>query len=269
MLRLFSSTEAYRDRPLGDALERIAEDGFEGAEVWIEHWWRSELRPREVGRLAERLGLGLTVHAAMRDVNLTSTNRGIRELSLRQVVEGLGVAGEMGASVATIHPGHLTTTKDDPEAGYWDAQIAAFRRIAAEAGRLGLRAGVETMERRPAEFMLTAASMIRLLDAVDHPALGITLDIAHLYTAADPLAYAAGLREVVNLHVSDAAPGQMHLPLGEGVIDFAAEILGPLATTGLDRALVVEGSFPGADTEKSRQNLLRLRALRTAAAGRP
>lgn len=261
-LKLFSSTEAYRHLALREALEQIAEDGFEGAEVWIEHWWWSEMDPREVRQEAERLGLGLTVHAAMRDVNLTSTNRGIRELSLRQIIESVGVAGEMSAPVITIHPGHLTTTKDDPEAGYWEHQIAAFRQIAEAAARVGVRVGVETMERRPAEFMLTPESMTRLLAAVDHPALGVTLDIAHLSTLGDALAYAAGLREIVNLHISDAAPGRMHLPIGEGAIEFAADVLRQVAGSGYDGALVVEGTFPGANTAKSRANLARMQALR-------
>ncbi|MGH2533550.1 MAG: sugar phosphate isomerase/epimerase family protein [Thermomicrobiales bacterium] len=265
MFRLYSSTEAYRHLPLRDALARIAEDGFDGAEVWIEHWWWSEMKPREVKQAAAELGLELTVHAAMRDVNLTSTNRGIRELSLQQIIESLAVASEMGAPVVTVHPGHLTTTKDDPEPGYWEHQIAAFRHIAQEAGRLGPRVGVETMERRPAEFMLTAEAVIRLLDTVDHPALGITLDVAHLYSLGDARAYATGLREIVNLHISDAAPGKMHLPIGEGAIDFAADVLRHVAASGYDGALVVEGTFPGANTEKSRRNLARMRVLRDEA----
>lgn len=262
MFHLYSSTEAYRLLPLRQALERIAGDGFEGAEIWVDHMWRSDMPAGDVRRLAEALSLGLTAHAVHRDINLTSANAGIRAESLKQVVESLQVAREMGARVVTVHPGHLSTVKDDPAPDYWDRQIDAFCRISDEAGRYGLTVGAETMEYRPAEFMLTAESMIRLLDAVDHPALGITLDIAHLYTLGDALAYAGDLRKIVNVHISDAAPSKMHLPIGDGAITFMGDTLGHLMTKGYDGALVVEGSFPGVERETSRNNLARMTSLR-------
>ena len=48
------------------------------------------------------------MHGPIGDLNITSSNPGIRKESIRQVLQGIEESAAMGARVITIHPGYLT-----------------------------------------------------------------------------------------------------------------------------------------------------------------
>ena len=233
------SSLLYKSHPLGRVIDLARDQGVSWLEVWTEHFWRDD-----EGDLLKRLrqsGLSLSVHGPIGDLNITSSNQGIREESIRQVLQGIEEAAEMGAKVITIHPGYLTGRQDAPD-GIWDMQISAFARFAARGKQLGLVIAMETMERRNKEVVIHPGITNQIIDAVNMDNFGVTFDISHAHTVMDVVEFIRALRKISHIHISDTKSGKVHVLMGEGEIAFGP-VLQALKQK-YDGALVIEGWNP-------------------------
>jgi len=202
-----------------DALRITADLGFTSAEVWAEQVWMHGDSEQEIKQVAQSLGLALTVHAASWDLNLTSRNTAIRQVSLEQVIRSIDLAATIGAHVTTVHPGRATLHQKDL-AFHWDHQVKAFRTLAKAGADRGVLISVELMEPIKKELVTEPEELNRLLHAVDHPNLGVTFDIAHIALDRDPVQMLKALARVDEVHISDSTVTKLHIPLGKGQIDF-------------------------------------------------
>ena len=254
-----TSTMFFREQSVSEALEAIAQAGYATAEVWIEHVWWSGETPSEIARQARLLGLGLTVHAASYDLNITSSNRGIRQESLWQINLSITMAAEMEAQVVVVHPGRFSSARDRAE-DFWGPLLDATRQIDQWATQHGVPVGLELMEHRPMQFFITPEDGARLM-AYPWTNLRLTVDIAHLSTFGDPVALLERIEPawIAHVHLSDSRPHQTHVPLGQGNIDLA----GALSTLAerYDGLVSLEGSVPGRGKEVTAANLAYLRRL--------
>lgn len=208
-LRIFTTPQAI------DAARRLM---YAGVEIWTEHLWARGEDPEVIGSLAASAGLPLSVHGPGRDLNVTSTNPGIREESRRQYRKALEDAARLRARVVTFHPGAMSSSRDLP-ANYWPPLVDFFRELGEAAERYGLIIGVENMEERQGEFMTNPADVARLVREAWSPALGLTLDIAHLLFNHKPVRL-EGLELIVrHVHLSGSTKTLVHVPLGEGIHD--------------------------------------------------
>lgn len=254
-----TSTMFFRERSVTEALEAIARAGYATAEVWIEHVWWSGETPSEIARQARSLGLGLTVHAASYDLNITSSNRGIRQESLWQISLSITMAAEMEARVVVVHPGRLSSSRDRA-ADFWGPLLDATRQIDQWAAQHGVPVGLELMERRPKQFFITPEDGARLM-AYPWANLRLTVDIAHLSTFGDPATLLERIEPawIVHVHLSDSRPHQTHVPLGQGDMELA-EALSALAAR-YEGLVSLEGYVPGRGEEVIAANLAYLRHL--------
>ncbi|MCI0477455.1 MAG: sugar phosphate isomerase/epimerase [Anaerolineales bacterium] len=238
-----SSTMFLRDKPVTVALELIARSGFVAAEVWIEHLWRSDETPETIKQRARDLGLTLTVHATSYDINICSTNPGIRRESLRQMEESLEIAACLDARVVAMHPGFLSSSRASLETA-WAALLETVAALDAKAARYGLRLGVEAMEKRSKEFFVLPPDLLRLFQRA-YQATGLTIDLAHAQTVMEPRDYLAQIpaERIVHAHCSDNAPRQTHLPLGRGSFDLSAAL--DALGEKYDGIVILEGYVPG------------------------
>ncbi len=133
---------------------------------------------------AERLGLALSLHGASYDINWGSINPGIRRESLYQVEESITAAARIGAEVVVLHPGRLSASKANLEE-YWQVMEENFVLINEPARGEGIKAGIETMEKRAKEMYILPRDVRRMLDK-GWSNLGLTLDLAHANTVMDP-----------------------------------------------------------------------------------
>ncbi len=246
--------------PVGEAIRLIHEHGVAGVEIWVEHLWMGEPDLEALRADMDSRGLGRTLHAPTRDVNLTSTNPGIRRESLRQTLEALDIAARLGAGVVTVHPGRMSTARDNP-AGFDGVQLETFARIASRAAELGLTVGIEIMERRAGELVVSPEQANSLVEAVASPACGVTVDIAHAITfcradgeADGPAAliervadYIGRVRRIVHGHVSNSDRRSVHLPLDRGLYDLLPALRA--LRRRHDGPVAVEGYRPGEDLE--------------------
>ncbi len=141
-----------------------------------------------VRRQADELGLELTAHAVSYDLNPLSQNPEIREVSRKQVMQSFIEAAAMGAKVVTVHPGQLSSGTDDPE-DYWPDLLDFCSTLNDKTKGLELNVGIEGMERKVNQFFVEPTALNRLAEAMGNEGwscLGLTVDMAHLATFADP-----------------------------------------------------------------------------------
>jgi len=240
-LQIGVASELLRSHNLLQVIDLVAAAGFQGIEIWVDHWQRSELTPRRLLRHLQSSGLAWTMHADMRDLNLTSSNSGIYRESLRQINKSITLAAAIEARVLTLHPGHMSSSKGSPE-DYWPRQVEVFARLADHAAAAGVQLAVENMEPRAGEFIISLADIQRLLAAVGRPSLGVTLDLAHLYGQERVEAFITGAPQLVNVHLSDASPGCRHLLLGRGESNYRRLL--DILCRRYDGLIILEGYTP-------------------------
>ncbi len=224
-MRIAASTTTTRELPVFEALEAVRGLGYGALEVWAEHLWEQGADPGRLHAEAAARGLALTVHGPTRDLNVTSTNPGIRAESQRQYLAALDDAAALQAAVVVFHPGATSSAGEDPGA-FWPPMEEFFGRIADRAAALGLRVGIENMERRRQQFMTDPALVVRLIRRIGHPSLSMTLDVAHVLFNGDALALDGLEPHVCHVHISGSTRGQVHVPLGEGVFDLRPSLAG-------------------------------------------
>jgi sugar phosphate isomerase/epimerase len=122
-----------------------------------------------------------------------------------------------------------------------DTVVEGLRTIAAEAERVGVRVGLEPINRIGGEdwtMIMSLPEAIELLDDADRPALGIQFDSWHLWNTPDVLDDIARYGDrFVGVHVADWREptrgwADRVLP-GDGIADLPA-ILGALDGAGWD-----------------------------------
>lgn len=238
------SSQHFREMDVLDASRAAAEKGFQWVELWMAQLY--PYRDREA-RFAEELrgtGMGWSVHADMRDLNLASRNEGIRRESLRQITDTIRFAAGIGAAFLTVHPGRAGSSKD-VKADCLKIQTESLAALVETAEAAGIPLALENMEPQPLALVTTWPDLADIFAVVRSPLLGIALDVAHLYNLtfedADELIERA--EPLMNVHLSDASKTKAHLLLGDGDHEYgrymkrlAQRYSGPV---------VVEGFMPG------------------------
>jgi sugar phosphate isomerase/epimerase len=203
------------------ALEHIQHAGFAAAEIWASHLSETQVSAKEVKRHAQALGMHLSLHAPSYDLNPLSSNKDIRSLSRRLVLDSLAVAAELEAKTVVVHPGALSSSTDNPE-DYWGRLEEYTVQLDAKATHLGLNVAIEAMEKKKLQFITSISSLERLaalLETVGAKQVGLCLDIAHAGTIGDPIEFLARVPRVVHAHLSDTSEEKTHALLGEGRLD--------------------------------------------------
>jgi sugar phosphate isomerase/epimerase len=205
-------------------------------------------RLRTVRELLLEMDLAYTVHAPL-DINLMDLSapdlqRNILEASLR-------FADEIGAGVVVCHAGQRVGPRDARHSlkNQLAAERAALREAGDLAGELGITIAVENyypelpiIRGAVYDYSVWPSELAEQISAVDHPAVGICLDVGHAALAANAFGFdyveecatVAPLVRHVHLHDNLEKPnltgeppvsehhvyglGDLHLPPGRGTI---------------------------------------------------
>lgn len=261
-IRLGTTSMNFFQRPILEAVELIAQCGFESAELWADHAW-DERRGASVPELKQalaRLGLQSTIHCPIMDLNIASPNRGVQAESVRQVLRAVDLAGELGSELIVIHPGHkYSPLENDSE--HWERQVEAVERILAYAQEQKVLAAVENLDSDKGVVSVRGwPDLERLFQDCKSGEKWVTLDVTHLKDTEQVLDFInkAG-PHLAHLHLSDSSPEKMHLCLGEGSLDLKA-IAQSLKAAGYQGICSLECFIPG-KPEQLREELLKARAL--------
>ncbi|MDJ1134450.1 sugar phosphate isomerase/epimerase family protein [Streptomyces iconiensis] len=234
-LRYAYGTNGLADLRLEDALALLADLGYSGVGLTLDHMHLDPLAPglaartAEVGRALERYGLSVTIETGGRYVldarrkhhpTLLDPDAGARASRTELLLKAVRVAADLGAHAVHCFSGKLPPGTDPHEAWPRLADGIGSVLVAAEAAGVPL-----AVEPEPGHLLGDLAGFHRLRTALDSPELlGLTLDIGHCQCLepeppADCVRAAAPwLRHV---QIEDMRRGvHEHLPFGAGEIDF-------------------------------------------------
>ena len=253
-----------------------------------------EVRPEPLADLVavtRNFNLRYTVHGLNR-LNLAYDSR--HDLSRRILAAQLQVAGAVGASVLVYHSGlqaldgvrygvRRTLLSEAELAEGAKREVAALRDLGQIAADSGVMIGMENGDSHLWEHNIIAhfglprealsihharlhiPPIVRQLEAIDHPAVGMTLDIAHLHIAAHDMGFdyldavAEAAPWVRHLHANDNfgrldtgfdsepdrwpyGEADIHLPPGWGSIPYA-EVFARLGDYVGDLILEIKDGF--------------------------
>jgi sugar phosphate isomerase/epimerase len=246
------STWFFQEWPVTEALLSIGRIGFCAAEIWMEHLWKSSESLDNIRRFAGDQDISLSLHAASYDVNIASTNPGIRRESLHQIEESLQAACELGASPVVVHAGRLSSSKGDMDE-YWRMLAEAFDFLQHAAEERGVEIAIEVMEKRPKERFVAPEDVRRMMDG-NRPNLGLTLDLAHIQTVTDHERFFHGIQNewIHHVHLSDFSPASTHVPLGRGTMDIDKAL--SALSLHYQGVVIIEGYVSGAGLQTLESN---------------
>ena len=199
-------------------LPHIATLGFDVVELPIEEVGQFDVA--RTGELARAHGLDVSVCAVIgpgRDLLLPDeAERGIAYLrSCIEVAQALGSPTVAGPFYSAV--GRCWRASPDERERDVDQIARTLRDLGGYAADHGVVLGVETLNRFETSFLNTTAQALELIDRIDHPAVGVALDLFHLgieeKSVGDALR-AAGPR-LVHLQVAEndrGTPGTGSLP---------------------------------------------------------
>ncbi|WLQ52004.1 TIM barrel protein [Streptomyces poriferorum] len=168
---------------LTEKLNAVARAGFDGVEIFENDLLGSSLAPEQIRERASDLGLELFLYQPMRDVEGLSADAFAR--SMRRAEHKFRVMRRLGIDTVLACSNVSTHARDD------DALAAAqLRELAVLADEYGIRVAYEALAW--GRHVNTYDRAWRIVEAADHPALGVCLDSFHvLARGSDPDGFAA------------------------------------------------------------------------------
>ncbi|MBP2585849.1 sugar phosphate isomerase/epimerase [Streptomyces sp. PvR006] len=257
--RLGYGTNGLTDLRLDDALGLLADLGYDGVGLTLDHMHLDPLAPdlaARTARVARRLGelgLGVTVETGARYVldprrkhgpSLLDPDPEDRAARVRLLLRAVRIASDLGAHAVHCFSGILPAGTPPDEA--WKRLTSSLDPVleAAEAARVPL-----AVEPEPGHLLATLDDFHHLRGLLGGPppaVLGLTLDIGHCQ-CLEPLPPADCLRAaapwVHHVQIEDMRRGvHEHLPFGDGEIDFPPVLaaLAELTAAGYPGLTVVE-----------------------------
>ena len=250
------------DTPYDDAIKKIAGLGFKAIELIA--WDRTVLdeyyTPPTINHLKTLLaneGLELSEFVST-PRGMASPDKSARDAAIehfkKQVEVGVALGAKIINSVSSypfeIRAPHLTTLPhvqkfqvDYPTGLNWQRNWLDYVDVIRRCCDICEDAGVKyALEPHPHRYMANAAGMLRLIDQVQSPALGMNLDPSHLFPMGEiphAVVYQLGDR-IFHCHFSDNdGLTNVHWRPGKGKIDWAA-LMQALHQVGFDGVISIE-----------------------------
>ncbi len=254
-MKIGISTKVLKQFPLEKTVKHLADAGYEIIEIWIEQIWRDVKDLNRFKGVIKELPAEFTLHGPTEDLNISSTNKSIRDVSVDEYCKSIETAVELEIGSITIHPGRVTSMKDKPEET-WKLMMEGLARIIRKAETDHVDLNLENMEKRAKETVISPEHLNKILKTFNSDYLGVTLDTAHAATTGEysPDDFLERVSPIRNIHVSDSDSGIIHLPLGWG-----SEPLKDVFTSLKNHnctGFVIEGLVPGREEEAVRQNII-------------
>jgi sugar phosphate isomerase/epimerase len=230
-LRYGYVSNGLSDHRLEDALQLLAENGYTGVALTLDHIHFDPMAPRMRARAARlrselaELGLSCVVETGARFIldprrkhfpTLVSNGRQKRVDLLCTAVD---VAFELGAPVVSMWSGSVPPDEDPERA--WDLLCEGTQRVVDHASAAGVTLAFEP---EPGMLVECLADYEQLQERLGRPsALGLTLDIGHI-VCLEPMSISECVRRgadtLAHVHIEDMRRGvHEHLMFGEGEVD--------------------------------------------------
>ncbi|HMP79231.1 MAG TPA: sugar phosphate isomerase/epimerase family protein [Pirellulaceae bacterium] len=234
------------------AIQLLAETGYQSVAITIDHQWLSPFDPRWPDQLRD-LRRELASHTLSTVIEtgarfLLDPRRkhwptlagpaDVAQPRINLIRHALQIAAELESDCVSIWSGvHFDDLSMQKSLDYLASNLEI---ILKEADLAGVDIGFEP---EPGMFIHSNTQFLRLLEWVDHPRLKMTLDVGHLLCQGE-LPIAGQIHRwrdrIVNVHLEDMVAGvHEHLLFGEGEIRFPP-IIEAFAEIGYEGGLHVE-----------------------------
>jgi len=155
------------------------------------------------------------------DADVSSEDRVVSRRGEDRLREALIASHRIGASLMTgiLYSAFGRYGRFPSQAG-WENAVGALRRLSEFGQSLGVRIGLEVVNRYESNLINTASSALRMLDSVDSENLSVHLDTYHMNIEEGDMSLpivACGSR-LGYLHAGESNRGY----LGSGLVDFGA-----------------------------------------------
>jgi sugar phosphate isomerase/epimerase len=250
------------DEPYDGAIRRIGRAGFRATELiaWNDDSFAdyyTDQTVRELRTILDDEGMVVS-QFVVKTPRLASPDLADRAAAVDLFKRGVEKAVALGAPIIntvvhypfdlsfpaiTDRPQMQTFSAEVPGgldwAQNWEDYVSALRECAKAAEDGGIR---YSLEPHPFRYGANTEGLLRIIEAVDSPALGVNLDPSHLFPVGDlphVAVYRLGSR-VLHCHFSDNdGETNVHWRPGMGKIDWR-HLLRALADTGFDGVISLE-----------------------------
>ena len=261
------NTNGFAHHRIEDAIEILAEIGYRSVAVTVERDFLDPPDHRGVARCVDRIapairqwGLRVTIETGARFIldprrkhqpTLVSRRGEDRARRLEFLLATVDVAARLRADSVSLWSGAADDDADEAEC--LERLCAGLRPLLHRAEGQGIRLSFEP---EPGMAIDTMARFERLMGRLDHPVLGLTLDVGHVCCLDD-----GALRRHLdrwrdrlwNVHLENMRRGvHEHLMFGEGDIDFD-EVFAALRAVAYAGAVHVELSRHSHDAVRAAQ----------------
>ncbi|MEE9295127.1 MAG: sugar phosphate isomerase/epimerase family protein [Phycisphaerae bacterium] len=227
-------TGGFAFHTLEDAIHILADTGYRSAAVSLEKHhldpfdddWPA--RARHIRSILQERDMRCTVETGARFIldprrkhhpTLVSGAAADRDRRIEFLCRAIDIAAELQADSVSLWSGAADDHASD--AAQLDRLCSGLCDVLAHAERYTMRLGFEP---EPGMHVSTMAQFERLHEVMQHPLLGLTLDVGHVHCLADGdlFDHAGRWREqLCNVHIEDMRRGRHeHLLFGDGEIQF-------------------------------------------------
>jgi D-psicose/D-tagatose/L-ribulose 3-epimerase len=215
-INTFLWTTAFDETHLA-LLPQLKEHGYDGIE--IARFQFDDFDAAKIGAEIERNGLGCTVCSGLiGELNLVSDDIAVRQRTLSFVKQVVQITAELGASTlggAFYSPiRYLPNRRRTPDEWQW--AVEGLQSLGDTLVEYGVTLAVEPINRFETYFLNTTADGVALCDAVNHPNVGLLIDIFHANIEEKDIATAilSADRHLKHVHVCSndrGTPGSGHV----------------------------------------------------------
>lgn len=206
--------QGWEEKHARDVFHRAAKAGFDLVEVLIDNPATAD--PVMTARLSAETGVGVVAAiCGTREANISDPDPDVRARGEDLISRALPVARDMGATMLagpTYSPLHRYTAP--PAHGTWARAVETYGRLAEHADPVGLRLGLESLNRYESNFLNTIGEAADLVRAVGSPALFTHADVFHMNIEEGDVSAAirAAGDTIGYIHVTESNRG----PIGTG-----------------------------------------------------
>ena len=268
------NTNGLAHHSLPAAIRLLASLGYESVAITIDHHALNpyaagyETQLRDTQEILTELQMRTVIETGARYLldplhkhqpTLVSTKSAGRPLRIEFLRHAIDMAARLGSDCVSLWSGTLDSGVSREEG--MSRLVESLPLVPDYADRRGVPIGFEP---EPGMLIDTMDSFADLIERVESPRLGLTLDIGHLHCLGEPIEenILRWSNRLVNVHIEDMRFGEHeHLMFGEGEIDFPP-VLAALRKIDYAGGVHVELSRHGhMGPEAARQALLFLRSI--------
>ena len=253
--------------PYEDCIRRVAGCGFKAIELigWNadylkDYYTKAKIADLKACLASEGLIISQFVHTPH---DLSHPDKDMRAAAVEHWKRAVEIGAELGSKLINMVASHpfamrdtvemprittkplvqLYATRNIPVGADWDRNYHDYCDALRECAEACAQAGTTmTVEPHPGRYLANHDGALRLIEHVDHPAMGINFDPSHTFPCGDfPNITVYRLnRHIKHLHVSDNdAVTNVHWRPGEGKIDWRA-MFAALQEVGYDGVVSIE-----------------------------